>query len=73
MRAVKLTAKGARIFSFDLEWLNGVIDHAAKHDEFDMGAVVFRPKGSPKLYAVIDADDLLELLKRTPGTSRKVS
>jgi hypothetical protein len=68
-----MDARGKRIIPFDLEWLAKVTAHADEHDEFDMGAVVFRPKGSPKLYAVIDADDLLELLKRKPGTSRKVS
>jgi hypothetical protein len=72
VRAVKLNAKGARIISLDLEWLSKVTTNAAAFG-FDVGAVIFRPKGSPKLYAVIDADDLLDLLTRDNRSSRQVS
>jgi hypothetical protein len=72
VRAVKLNPKGARIISLDLDWLSKVTTNAAAFG-FDLGAVIFRPKGSPKLYAVMDADDLLELLSGMTRSSRQVS
>ncbi len=63
VRAVKLNPKGQRIISIDLEWLNKVTANAADKD-FDFGVVLFRPKGSPKVYAVLDADVLLDTLAK---------
>ena len=63
VRAVNLNARGERIISIDLEWLNKVTTNAAKED-FDYGVVLFRPKGSPKVYAVLNADVLLDTLAK---------
>ena len=63
VRAVKIDPKGKRIISLDLEWLNKVTTNAAAFG-FDLGVVLFRPKGSPKVYAVLEADVLLDTLAR---------
>lgn len=61
VRSVHLDAKGKRILSIDLDWLAKVQANAKKED-FDFGMVAVRPKGSPKVYALLDLTDLLELL-----------
>jgi hypothetical protein len=68
VRAAKVVARGKRIISFDLEWLNKVIDNAAQHG-FEMGVVIFRPKGSPKRYVVLEEEAFLDLLTNKGATS----
>lgn len=61
VRATTLDAKGKRIISIDLDWMNKVVSNAAAHD-FELGVLMVRPKGSSKVYAVLDADVLLGML-----------
>jgi Holliday junction resolvase len=72
VRAVKIDAKGTRIISLDLDWLSKVTRNAAAFG-FDAGVVVFRPKGSPKLYGVLNLDVLLALLQAKSTDVRRVS
>lgn len=53
VRAVRLDAKGARILSIDLDWLDGVLKNAEKHG-FEAGIVVVRPKGSARLLCLVE-------------------
>lgn len=62
VRSTKLSAKGARMLSIDLEWLKGVEAHAAKAG-YEHAVVVVRPKGSHRLLLLTDLDDYLSLLK----------
>jgi hypothetical protein len=61
VRSVKVTAKGKRMITFDLDWLHKVLTNADAFG-YGAGAVIFRPKGSPQLFAVIEADLFLDLL-----------
>jgi hypothetical protein len=63
VRSVRLNARGERILSIDLGWLEKV-EAEAKRAGFEWSAVIVRPKNSPRLLCLIDADLLLELLRR---------
>lgn len=64
VRAVSMNAKGEKQFSFDLEWLKGVMRHAKQHN-FRLGCVVFAPKSSQDKYVVLAYSDFLDLLSST--------
>lgn len=60
-RVVRLNAKGARILSLDLDWLDGVQKNA-KREGFEGAAVFVRPANSPRLLVLVEDDFFLQLL-----------
>lgn len=66
VRAVRLDAKGKRIISIDLDWLDGVLKNAAKNG-FETGIVVIRPKNSERLLTLMLFSSFLEMLKGGGG------
>lgn len=60
-RVTKLNAKGARILSLDLDWLDGVQKNA-KREGFEGAAVFVRPANSARLLVLVEDDFFLELL-----------
>lgn len=71
VRAAHLDARGARILSLDLDWLDKVRAEAAPRP----GVVIARAKGSPRSYVLCDLDLFLALLaneKLDTGTRSNV-
>jgi hypothetical protein len=62
VRTTKLDAKGAKILSIDLDWLDGVRANAARMG-YESAAVFVRPKGSERILAMLDLDTLYDLLR----------
>lgn len=61
VRSAALNARGEKHITIDLDWLKKVTANA-KREGFDFGIVAVRAKGSRKVYALLDLDDLLPLL-----------
>lgn len=60
-RVTRLNAKGARILSLDLDWLDGV-QRNAKREGFEGAAVFIRPANSARLLVLVEDDFFLRLL-----------
>lgn len=67
VRSARLDAKGSKILSLDMTWLDKVEKLAAKSGQ--RGLVVARMKGSPKLLAVLDFELFLSFLRGLDGES----
>lgn len=66
VRSVRITQKGARMLTLDLDWLRRVQADAAKAG-FRAGIVIVNGKGESRPLVLADLDFVLELLKGEEG------
>lgn len=62
VRAAKLSPKGKRSLTLDLDWLRKVIREASEHG-FHHAALFVRPKGSQEHYVLVEEETYFQLLR----------